>query len=381
MSKTNEAAPQSKVPEATALSQALLAWYRARRRDLPWRRTSDPYRIWVAEVMLQQTQVATVIPYYERFLARFPDVRSLAEAELDEVLALWQGLGYYGRVRNLHAAARLLCERHGGAIPSDPGALRSLPGVGAYTAGAVLSIAFGQDEVALDGNVTRVLCRLWDYAQDPRTAEGRKALRHYAQALLPHGQAGEWNQALMELGATLCLPRAPRCGECPLASFCRARALGVQEERPLARPRGELPQRELVAALMEDGGRILVVRRRPQGLLGGLWELPGGELLPDEDHPQALVRILQANLGLEALVEEALDGVRHAYSHFRVLVHLYRCTLQGTPAPSGPWDGFHWLASDERGAYGLTGVALKALARAIPSFLGSPAGSWRRGPE
>ncbi len=375
MGETNEAALQPNASEALALSQALLAWYRAQRRDLPWRRTSDPYRIWVAEIMLQQTQVATVIPYYERFLARFPDVQALAKAELDEVLALWQGLGYYGRARNLHAAARLVCERHGGIIPSNPHEFRSLPGVGPYTAGAVLSIAFGQDEVALDGNVARVLCRLFNDDQDPRTAKGRKELRRYAQALLPPGQAGELNQALMELGATICLPRAPRCPACPLGVSCRARSLGVQEERPVAKRRGELPRREWVAALVEDEGKILAVRRRPQGLLGGLWELPGGEVLPDEEHPQALARILRVHLGLEAAVGEQLATVRHAYSHFQVKVHLYRCAVRGTPTPSGPWDGFHWLASEDYNAYGLTGVTLKALARLGFAVPGSPAGS------
>jgi len=375
MGETNEAALQPNASEALALSQALLAWYRAQRRDLPWRRTSDPYRIWVAEIMLQQTQVATVIPYYERFLARFPDVQALAKAELDEVLALWQGLGYYGRARNLHAAARLVCERHGGIIPSNPHEFRSLPGVGPYTAGAVLSIAFGQDEVALDGNVARVLCRLFNDDQDPRTAKGRKELRRYAQALLPPGQAGELNQALMELGATICLPHAPRCPACPLGVSCRARSLGVQEERPVAKRRGELPRREWVAALVEDEGKILAVRRRPQGLLGGLWELPGGEVLPDEEHPQALARILRVHLGLEAAVGEQLATVRHAYSHFQVKVHLYRCAVRGTPTPSGPWDGFHWLASEDYNAYGLTGVTLKALARLGFAVPGSPAGS------
>ena len=346
-----------------AMATSLLAWYRAQRRDLPWRRTTDPYRIWVAEVMLQQTQVATVLPYYERFLQRFPTVAALAQAELDEVLALWQGLGYYARARSLHAAAKVVCEKHGGIIPPSPREFRSLPGVGPYTAGAVLSIAFVRDLPAIDGNVVRVLTRLFDYDRDPTTAEGKRALHTHAEGLLLPGQAGDFNQAMMELGATICTPRAPRCADCPLTSFCCARAAGVQEARPVARLRAERPHRELVAALAEREGRMLIVRRLPQGLLGGLWELPGGELDAGEAHAQALMGHLHQNLSLSAKVGAEVGAVRHAYTHFRVTVYLYRCSVEGTPTPAGPWDAYHWLAPDERGAYGLTGIATKALAR------------------
>jgi A/G-specific adenine glycosylase len=247
--------------------------------------------------------------------------------------------------------------------------------VGQYTTGAVLSIAFGQDMVAIDGNVVRVLCRLFDYGHDPTTAAGRKDMRHYAEALLPYGQAGDLNQAMMELGATVCLPRAPHCTECPVGQFCRARSLGVQETRPVTKRQGEMPHRELVAALIEDEGKILIVRRLPKGLLGGLWELPGGEVLTDEGHPQALERVLCANLGLDVTVGAEIAVVRHAYTHFRVTVHLYHCEMRGTPTPSGPWDGFRWLAPGKRGAYGLTGVTVKALAHVRFSSPESPAES------
>ncbi|NLD42329.1 MAG: A/G-specific adenine glycosylase, partial [Chloroflexi bacterium] len=197
--------------QARPIQEALLAWYAAERRDLPWRRTSDPYSIWVSEVMLQQTQVATVIPYYQRFLSAFPTVCALAAADLDRMLALWAGLGYYARARHLHAAARLVMERHGGEVPGDPAAFRALPGVGPYIAAAVLSIAFGQDVAAIDTNAARVLCRLFDYAGDLTRAAGKRTLRALAAALLPAGRAAEHNAAMMELGATICLARGPRC--------------------------------------------------------------------------------------------------------------------------------------------------------------------------
>jgi len=365
---------QHNTPDHAAIAASLLVWYRAHRRDLPWRRTSDPYRIWVAEVMLQQTQVPTVIPYYERFLARFPTVKALAAADLDEVLALWQGLGYYARARNLHAAIQAVCARHGGIIPSSPREFRALPGVGQYTAGAVLSIAFGQDVAAVDANAARVLCRLFDYDGDPTTAEGKKVLHGHAEALLPHGQAGDFNQAMMELGATICLPRAPHCGKCPLGRFCRARSLGVQESRPVSKRRRETPHRELLAALVEREGKVLIARRLPQGLLGGLWELPCAECQPDEDQRQVLARAMRESLGLDLSIGAEAVSVQHAYTHFRVTVCVYRCAAQGTPTPSGPWDDCHWLAPHEKGDYGLTGVTAKALAR-----LGWPATSGRDG--
>ncbi len=345
------------------ITAALLAWYADRRRDLPWRHTSDPYRIWVSEVMLQQTQVSTVVPYYGAFLERFPTVCALAQAELDEVLACWQGLGYYARARSLHAAARIVCRDHGCLIPHTFSALRALPGVGEYTAGAILSIAYGQDTPALDANAVRVLCRLFDFDRDPATTAAKKVLHRHAEALLPKGRAGEFNQAMMELGAIICLPHAPRCEICQLAAFCRARALGVQALRPLPKRRAAIPRRELGAAIVERDSRLLIVRRLPKGLLGGLWELPTGEPLPGEDQPAALARALRACLGLQAQVAAQVTVVHHAYTHFRVAVSFYRCTVEGDPLPSAPWDAFHWLAPDERASYGLTGVTARALAQ------------------
>jgi len=237
---------------------------------MPWRETSDPYAIWVSEVMLQQTRVDTVVPYWERWLERFPTVAALADAELDDVLRHWEGLGYYSRARNLHSAARMVRERFDGAVPAEPEALRELPGVGEYTAGAVASIAFGVATPAVDGNVRRVLSRLHDLATPtPRT------LRERAAALVPADRPGDFNQALMELGATLCSPRSPACGECPVARWCLARRRGTQELRPLPTRRKPIPE-ERVRSLVRvrDDGALLLARRPMDGLLGGLWEFP-----------------------------------------------------------------------------------------------------------
>lgn len=347
-------------PIADAIG-ALLVWFEERQRDLPWRRTRDPYAIWVAEVMLQQTQVATVRPYYQRFLERFPTVQALAEAELDAVLALWQGLGYYARARNLHQAARIVVARYGGEIPADYKALRALPGVGEYTATALLSIAFGQDYAVLDGNVRRVLCRLLDYAEGFTSARAQRALRAWGEALLPKGQAGAYNQAMMDLGATVCLPREPLCGECPLQPYCLARERGVERERPVPLRRGPHRERSFVAAYIVRGERLLFVRRRPKGLLGGLWELPNVEPQPGEADQAALMRLLETLFGEAGEIGERLGKIRHTYSHFTASVRVYRCEIRGDIHLPEMWDAFAWLDAGEREGYGLTGVTVKAL--------------------
>jgi A/G-specific adenine glycosylase len=353
--------PDRATPDAKSIADALLAWYARERRELPWRCTTDPYRIWVSEIMLQQTQVVTVIPYYERFLARFPTVCALAKASLDDLLALWQGLGYYARARNLHTAAKIICEQHGGNIPSRHSDVLSLPGVGAYTAGAILSIAFGQDIPAIDGNAVRVLCHLFDYDRDPTKARGKKAMRCYSQELLPPGRGGDYNQAMMELGARICLPRAPLCDECPLAPYCKSRALGNQAVRPVPKVRKQVPHRRLVAALFGQDGCLLIVRRVPSGLLGGLWELPGGEVSSEETDAHALGRHLCDGLDMHPAIGPKESVVKHAYTHFRITVHTYRCAIDGMPVPTRQWDDHHWLSPDEMPRYGLTGVTRKIL--------------------
>ena len=271
----NSAQENLGVERREALWGKLLAWYATHRRDLPWRRATDPYAVWVSESMLQQTRVNTVIPYYERFIERFPSVRDLAESEIDEVLGLWSGLGYYSRARRLHAAAVKLVEDHGAEFPRDRRAAEALPGVGAYTAGAVLSIAYGLEERLIDGNVQRVLAR-WFAVRGVVTKAGpRRVIEDMAGALVNGvGDPSSWNQALMELGATICLPKAPHCEGCPVSSECEARALGVQAALPELAAKPAPIDVELEVFVVSDSGRVLLRRRGEEGRMAGLWELP-----------------------------------------------------------------------------------------------------------
>ncbi|UCC63922.1 MAG: A/G-specific adenine glycosylase [Anaerolineae bacterium] len=334
--------------QSTQLAARLLAWYADHRRDLPWRRTRDPYQIWVAEVMLQQTQVATAIPYYERFLARLPTVGALAATSLDEVLKLWEGLGYYARARNLHAAARKVVTEFGGQVPDTMADLRSLPGVGRYTAGAILSIAYGQDVPALDGNARRVLSRLFAVEEDVTRGAGQRRLWALAEDLLPLDRAGDLNQALMDLGATLCTPRAPLCKECPLAESCHAHRLGQEERFPVRRPRRPLPHYEIAAGVIWNGqGQFLIAQRRLDGMLGGLWEFPGGKREPGETLKDCLRRELAEELDVEVAVGAPLTVVQHAYTHFRITMHAFHCRIvSGQPRALGCAD-WQWIALDD----------------------------------
>ncbi len=346
-------------PPPSAIVPALLAWIARGRRDLPWRRRRDPYAVWISEVMLQQTQVATVVPYFEQWLARFPDVTALAAAPLDDVLKAWEGLGYYARGRNLQRAAQQIVAQHGGQIPSVRNALLALPGIGRYTAGAILSLAFGQAEPVLDGNVKRVLCRLFDIADDPREAGTEKRLWEWATALVrdaPDGAAGDLNEALMELGALVCVPAAPDCPVCPLADLCLAHARGVEAERPVKVVKVRTPHYGVTAAVIADeAGRYLIVQRPPEGLLGGLWGFPGsaaGEYdsgvpaLSGASSPLAdcLAAALRDSLGIEVAVGAALRPIQHAYTHFRITLHPFRCQLLGGAPQPGRYTTFRWVA-------------------------------------
>jgi A/G-specific adenine glycosylase len=306
-----------------------LPWYRTHRRDLPWRRTRDPYAIWISEAMLQQTRVETVIPYYERFLQRFPDVATLARAPLEEVYAAWAGLGYYSRARNLHRAAATLLERFGGQLPTTPEGLLELPGIGPYTAGAIASIAFDRPVPLLDGNVERVLARYLGVREDVRGKSAAAALWEAAAELVTGSDPGALNQALMELGATLCSVRAPRCLVCPLRTGCRAHQDGDAESLPRKSPRARPRRLRAVAALVRRGSRVLAVRRPPGGLLGGLWELPGGIVRAGEAPKDALYRAIREQTGLELASVEAAGSVEHTFTHRRLRLQLFRC--DGSP--------------------------------------------------
>ena len=327
-----------------ALRARLLAWYQQNRRDLPWRRSLDPYAIWISESMLQQTRVETVIPYYERFLKRFPDVHALADAPVDDVLGAWSGLGYYSRARNLHAAARHVVERHGGEIPDDPQALRALPGVGRYTAGAVASIAFDRPEAVVDGNVTRVLARLYGLRENVKRPATIRRLWELAADLARGPQPGDLNQALMELGATLCTPRAPKCPHCPVRRRCAAHRKGDPEDLPVSTRAARRKPLAAVAAWIPRRGRVLAVKRPSGGLLGGLWDLPGGEMLGGESPPEALRRCLLEGVGLRVDSLEPLGAVRQAFTHRDLTLQVFRCAgPQGRVRLRG-FEAHRWLS-------------------------------------
>ena len=344
---------------------ALLGWYADSARCLPWRQDPTPYHTWVSEVMLQQTQVSTVIPYYLRFLDRYPDVFALATAELPDVLALWQGLGYYSRARSLHAAARQIVEHHNGVLPAQHASLLALPGIGEYTAGAILSIAFHQDCVALDGNVKRVLARLLDYGRDIAAPSGKEELAACANVLLPRGQAGAFNQAMMDLGATLCSPRHPRCASCPLASQCLSLARDTVTMRPVRKGRPRSPLHEMVGGFVHRGDLWLAVHRPPRGLLGGLWEVPGFELRkgPGDDPFSALQRGLDQSLHLRVHLSGPPSRISHAYTHMKIALTAYSCLpdTDATLQPGAPWDDLRWLNDEQMPAFGITGLSLKVL--------------------
>jgi A/G-specific adenine glycosylase len=308
-------------------TQALIAWYAQNSRDLPWRGTEDPYAVWVSEVMLQQTRVETVIPYYERWMENLPTLIALADTPRDAILSLWEGLGYYRRAHSLHRAAAQVVQEYGGNLPQHIDDLENLPGIGRYTAAAIAAIAFNHDVVAMDGNLRRVLSRLLNLMLDPRSPEGNRMLTEHAYQLLPKGQASAFNQALMDLGALICTPRSPKCAACPLASYCQAYRLGVQEERPLKSPRRAQPHYTVAAGVLRRNAKVLICRRPEGELLGGLWEFPGGKQEDGELLEDCLRRELREELGIDVAVGAPLGIYQHAYTHFKVTVHAFECRL------------------------------------------------------
>ena len=336
------------------VARAILEFFDHRHRALPWRDTDDPYRIWVSEVMLQQTRVETVIPYYERWVARFPDLRRLAAAPEDDVLAAWAGLGYYSRARNLHTAARHVHERLGGDVPRTAAALRELPGVGAYTAGAIASIAFGEPAPAIDGNARRVLSRLLDADLAPA------ALHEAGRALVPDERPGDFNQGLMELGATVCTPRRPRCADCPVGHLCRARAAGTQLLRPAPKTR-RAPPRFRFATLVAHTRTHVLLERRSERLLRGLWCFPA---TPVESDVAATGAAALRSILRTRRPAEALGMVEHAFSHRTEIYDVYRVALPRRPRLSTQRD-WQWTPID-----GLPALALPAAQRRIAALAG-----------
>jgi A/G-specific adenine glycosylase len=355
--------------EISGLRRRLLAWYERHRRRLPWRDTRDPYRIWVSEVMLQQTQVNTALPYYRRFLARFPTLRKLAAADLGEVLKLWEGLGYYARARNLHRAAGFLAA-DGGRIPDRWEGFRALPGVGDYIAAAVLSIALDRPHAVVDGNVKRVLARLMTLATPVNQAASHKLFQAQADRLLNRKRPGDFNQAVMELGALVCTPAAPDCPACPLTRFCAANREGTVARYPRRVASRPVPEEQIAVGVVFKNGRVLITRRPPQGLLGGLWEFPGGKIEAGESPAAACVREIKEEVDLEVTVEEPLAQVRHAYSHLRVHLHVFRCRFTaGRVRLNGPAE-HRWVRIAEIDRFAFPGANRKFIPLLKPPAAG-----------
>jgi len=328
------------------LQQRLLSWFETARRDLPWRRDRDPYRIWVSEVMLQQTTVAAVVPYFERFLHAFPTLRDLAAAPEQDVLRQWEGLGYYRRARDLHRAARQLAATHGAALPDDPDVVRELPGMGRYTLGAVLSQAFDRRLPILEANSLRVLCRLFGRRDDPRRGPAQRWLWQVAEDLLPTQRVGDFNQALMELGAVVCTPTAPRCAECPLASDCVAGRLGLQDEIPVKAPAPAVTEvREAAVVIRRDADVLLVQRPESANRWANLWEVPHGPLGEGESHEDAAVRLAR-EAGLVVALGSELLTLRHGVTRFRITLACFEAEHTGGEFRSDFYRQGLWVAPE-----------------------------------
>jgi A/G-specific adenine glycosylase len=350
-----------------SIRKRLLDWYRKNRRRLPWRETQDPYRIWISEAMLQQTRVETVIPYYERFLSAFPDAAALARADLQEVLRVWEGLGYYARARNLHRAAEMIVARFDGRVPDGPEKLRSLPGVGPYIAAAVLSIAFGKPHAVVDGNVKRVLARLFQIEAPVNRPGSAAVFQQEADRLLHRADPGAFNQAVMELGALICIPKNPACGRCPLYDFCGAVQTGSVARYPLRDKKPPVPEYAIAVGVVHKRGRMLITRRKPDGLLGGLWEFPGGKIREGETAEAACRREIAEETGLRVAVGERIARVRHAYTHFKIVMDVFHCAVEsGRVKLTGPVD-FAWVRPGQLEDYPFP----KANRKFIPLLLNS----------
>jgi A/G-specific adenine glycosylase len=330
----------------------LLAWYDQHAADLPWRANHDAYRVWLSEIMLQQTQVETVKPYFLRFLDAYPTVEALASAPLDDVLKRWEGLGYYSRARNLHRTAQIVASEMGGQFPSSIEGLQALPGIGRYTAGAIASIAYGVRAPVLDGNVIRVFARLTDLDEDVTQTATQTRLWELAETWLPDERPGDYNQSLMELGRLVCKPREPLCKLCPVQEHCLAFAHGTQRKRPVKKAKAPTPHYDVTAGIIsDDAGRLLIAQRPLEGLLGGLWEFPGGKQEPGETLEACLQRELREELGIEVEVGELFAVVRHGFTHFRITLHAFTCRYVSGPPQTLGVRAWAWVTLEELDAY------------------------------
>jgi A/G-specific adenine glycosylase len=333
------------------ITSDLLIWYATHARQLPWRVLVSPYRTFISEMMLQQTRVDTVIPYFERWMQRFPDIATLAAASEQDVLMVWEGLGYYSRARNLYKAARLIADVYMGEIPDQPSQLRLLPGIGAYTAGAIASIAFNQPVWTMDGNIRRVIARLMNIQTLLATPAFDAACQQALEELLPLDQAGDFNQALMDLGATLCLPKNPQCELCPVKTHCLAEQAGTQNELPLRKTKAAIPHYTVTAGVIRQYEKVLLCQRPEGAMLAGLWEFPGGKLETGETLSQALVRELQEELTIQVRVDQEIGVYDHAFTHFKITLHAFFCEiLSGIPHPVEAQD-MQWVPLTDLAQY------------------------------
>ncbi|BBD07088.1 A/G-specific adenine glycosylase [Desulfovibrio ferrophilus] len=306
-----------------AFAPALLHWFKDNARPLPWRESYDPYHVWISEIMLQQTQMERGVAYFERWTRELPSPSAVAQANEDDILKLWEGLGYYNRARNLMRAAQIMVDSHDGWVPEDKATLLALPGIGPYTAAAILSIAYEQDEPLVDGNVARVLARVFDLDAPVGETATQKALWALAAELLPAGQARNFNQGLMELGALVCKPRTPVCANCPLAELCEARRLGITEHRPVPGKKVDITPLSIATGVLINKGRIFIQRRHEDDVWGGLWEFPGGGVEEGETPEQAVVREYAEETGFEVVAQNPIRIIKHGYTRFRVTLHCF----------------------------------------------------------
>ncbi len=338
-----------------AFREALLAWYDTNKRPFPWRDEASPYHVWVSEVMLQQTQATTVIPYYLRFVERFPSVYELAVATTDDVLKFWEGLGYYRRAHHLHQSAQIIVSSHGGELPQQEKSLLALPGVGRYTAGAIRSIAFGQPAPVLDGNIKRVLTRLDNIKARIDKHKTEQHLWGRAEYLLDVSRPGDFNQAMMELGSVVCTPKSPNCDTCPVAKFCEAQILGTQAQRPVRPPRKRSPHYEMaVGVVWRTAARkqLLILKRPESGLLGGLWEFPGWKQVAGLGLSQTLAYKLRSVLGIDVAVSGEFAEFQQTFSHFRTTVHVFHAScVDGSVLQCSGMDDCQWVFVDELSSF------------------------------
>jgi len=344
----------------TQFRRHLLRWYREHQRDLPWRRTKDPYSIWVSEIMLQQTQVATVLPYYHKFLKRFPSIKSLARAKEEEVLALWSGLGYYRRAKLLHRGAGWVVEL-GGNLPEEAKELQNIPGIGPYTAGAIASIAFGKTEPLVDGNVIRVLSRVFARKGHPKEGRLQKEIWNLASQLVGGNNPGDFNQGLMELGATLCRTVLPSCERCPLTTQCLAYQKGQPEKFPESAPSGKTLKLNRVVAICQKGDQTLLVKRHQPRWFQGMWELPHDYLDSVEDAKDCLSEFLKSSLGIALKTPQALNPTRHSITHHRIASYAWRGQVRGRLRPNSSYEKIKYFSSQELSRAALSNFDRKVL--------------------